>query len=63
MRRGEVVAEIHSVWGGLVDRVVAANDGIVVGKSTNPVCQTGDRILHLGVCEQSFQAKADDGHQ
>jgi predicted deacylase len=63
VRRGEVVAELHSVWGDLVDRVVAAHDGVVVGKSTNPVCASGDRILHLGVCEQSFEAKADDGHQ
>ncbi len=63
VKRGEVVAEIHSVWGDLVDSVVADRDAIVVGKSTNPVCNTGDRVLHLGVCEQRFEAKADDGHQ
>ena len=63
VRRGDVIAEIHSVWGDLVERIVATVDAIVVGKSTNPVCNTGDRLLHLGVCEQSFDAKADDGHQ
>ena len=63
VKRGEVVAVIHSVWGDLVDSVVAETDAIVVGKSTNPVCNTGDRVLHLGVCEQRFEAKADDGHQ
>ena len=63
VKRGEVVAEIHSVWGELVDSVCAETDAIVVGKSTNPVCNSGDRVLHLGVCEQRFEAKADDGHQ
>ncbi len=63
VKKGDVVAEVHSIWGELVDSVHASHDGIIVGKSTNPVCQTGDRILHLGVCEQSFPSKADDGHQ
>jgi hypothetical protein len=63
VKRGDVVAEIHNVWGELVDRIVVATDAIVVGKSTNPVCNTGDRLLHLGVCEQRFEEKADDGHQ
>ena len=63
VKRGDVVAEIHSVWGDLVDRVVVTTDAIVVGKSTNPVCNTGDRLLHLGVCEQRFEAGASDGHQ
>ena len=63
VKRGDVIAEVHSIWGALVDTVLASHDGIVVGKSTNPVCQTGDRILHLGVCEKSFPEKADDGHQ
>ncbi len=63
VKKGEVVAVVHSVWGDLVESVMAETDAIVVGKSTNPVCNTGDRVLHLGVCEQRFEAKADDGHQ
>ena len=63
VKRGEVVAEITSVWGDVVDRVVAPSDGIIVGKSTNPVCNTGDRILHLGVVDQFFLDKAADGHE
>ena len=63
VKRGEVVAEIHSVWGDIVDSVCAEVDAIVVGKSTNPVCNSGDRLLHLGVCEQRFEEKAEDGHQ
>ncbi len=63
VKRGQVIAEVHSIWGELVDTVCSSHDGIIVGKSTNPVCATGDRILHLGVCEHSFPAKASDGHE
>ena len=62
VRKGEVIAEIHSIWGALIDTVPSPADGIVVGKSTNPVCQSGDRILHIGVVEDSFSSVADDGH-
>jgi len=62
VREGEIVAEIFDLFGQLVDRYVAPEDGIVVGKSVNPVCQTGDRILHLGIVKASFPAVAHDGH-
>lgn len=62
VRKGDVIAEIHSVFGSLVDRIVAPQDAIVIGKSCNPVAETGDRILHLGVVEPSFPATAHDGH-
>jgi len=64
VRKGQVVAEVHSIWGELVDTVCSSHDGIIVGKSTNPVCSTGDRILHLGVCDTGgFPEKASDGHE
>jgi hypothetical protein len=50
------------VWGALIDAIPAPVDGVVVGKSTNPVCQSGDRIIHLGVVEDTFGKCADDGH-
>ena len=62
VRRGDVVAEIFSIFGALVDRVIAPCDGIVVGKSTNPVAQSGDRVLHLGIVEAVFPRVAQDGH-
>lgn len=62
VRRGEVVAEIFSVYGRLVDRILAPSDGVVVGKSQNPVTETGDRVVHLGIVEPAFPKKADDGH-
>jgi len=62
VRRGDVIAEVYSVFGQLEDRTLAPCDGIVVGKSTNPVVKSGDRVLHLGVVEGTFAKKADDGH-
>jgi hypothetical protein len=41
---------------------VAPCDGIIVGKNVDPVCSTGDRILHLGVVEDTFPVHVDDGH-
>eukprot|EP01138_Halocafeteria_seosinensis_P006223 gb/GECG01006364.1/.p1 GENE.gb/GECG01006364.1/~~gb/GECG01006364.1/.p1 ORF type:complete len:602 (+),score=69.41 gb/GECG01006364.1/:1-1806(+) len=62
VRNGEIIAEIRNIFGKLVDRYVAPNDGIVVGKSDNPVAQTGDRILHLGIVGETFPRHVDDGH-
>lgn len=63
VKEGEIVARIHNIFGDVVDEYEAPSSGIVVGKSVNPVCSSGDRILHLGVVTQSYAAVADDGHQ
>lgn len=48
VREGEVVARLHDLFGALVCEYRAPHDGVVVGKSTNPVAESGARILHLG---------------
>ena len=48
VKKGEVVAEITNIFGELADTIVAPWDGVVVAKSTNPVCSPGSRIIHLG---------------
>ena len=45
---GEVVAQQRNVFGEVVKEYHAPSDGIVIGKSVNPVTQTGGRILHWG---------------
>jgi predicted deacylase len=47
--RGQLVARITNPFGELLLDVEAPEDGIVIGKSTNPVAPTGSRIVHLGV--------------
>lgn len=56
VRAGDVVATMRDVFGSLKVEYRAPHDGIVIGKSVDPINQTGGRILHLGVVRES-----DDG--
>lgn len=49
VRKGQPIARVTNVFGDIVRQYEAPEDGIVVGKSINPVNQAGSRILHLGV--------------
>jgi len=43
------VARVRDIFGDLIEEYRAPEDGIVIGRSTHPVNQTGSRILHLGI--------------
>lgn len=43
-----VMAQQHSIFGEMICQYRAPFDGIVIGRSVNPVAQTGARILNLG---------------
>jgi predicted deacylase len=45
---GEVVARQRNVFGEMVREYTSPTDGWVLGKSSDPVAQTGTRIVHLG---------------
>ncbi|MCA8923190.1 MAG: succinylglutamate desuccinylase/aspartoacylase family protein [Planctomycetes bacterium] len=47
--RGQPVAQLLNEWGEVHRVYEAPEDGIVIGKATNPVASSGARILHLGV--------------
>ena len=47
--KGEKVAKLVDVFGATIKTYVAPESGIVIGKSINPISQTGARILHLGI--------------
>jgi predicted deacylase len=49
VRRGQVIARLTDIYGRTVRDYRAPEDGVVVGKSDNPVAHTGARILHLGI--------------
>lgn len=58
---GERVALLRNAFGDVIREYHAPEDGIVIGKSVNPVGQTGARILHLGVIapeDHGFQRRA-----
>ncbi|MEZ4883604.1 MAG: succinylglutamate desuccinylase/aspartoacylase family protein [Chitinophagales bacterium] len=48
VKQGELIATIRNIFGDVMQKYYAPNDGIVIGKSVSPVNQTGGRILHLG---------------
>ncbi len=47
--KGEIVARLRNAYGDVVREYAAPESGVVIGKSVNPVGQTGARILHLGI--------------
>ena len=63
VKKGEVIATLRNIFGDVVKEYQAPEDGIVIGKSANPVGQTGSRILHFGTIaeagEQPFLPRTD----
>ena len=49
VKKGQVIANLRNIFGDLIKEYVAPEDSIVIGKSVNPINQTGGRIVHLGV--------------
>jgi predicted deacylase len=45
---GDNIAIVRTVFGEVTKMIHAPEPGIVIGKSVNPVNQSGSRILHLG---------------
>ncbi|KAJ2595165.1 hypothetical protein GGF39_003935 [Coemansia sp. RSA 1721] len=62
VRAGDLIATVKNVFGDVEEEYYAPQDGVIVGKHVDPVCQTGNRILHLGVADGELQAIVDDGH-
>ncbi|MFT4661252.1 MAG: putative deacylase [Patiriisocius sp.] len=49
VKKGDTVAILRDVFGQKIKDFYAPEDGVVIGKSTSPVNQSGGRILHLGI--------------
>lgn len=49
VKKGVLIASIRDVFGTLIKEYYAPEAGIIIGKSTGPVNQTGGRIIHLGI--------------
>lgn len=52
VEKDEPIARVRNVFGDLIATYRAPEAGVVVGRSTNPICGTGSRILHLGIPEK-----------
>jgi uncharacterized protein len=57
VKADEVIALQRNIFGEVIAQYRAPHDGIVIGKSVNPVAQTGSRIVNLGAI-----ASASDIH-
>jgi predicted deacylase len=49
VKKGQKIAVVRDPFGSIIKEYFAPEDGIVIGKSSNPVNMNGGRILHLGV--------------
>ncbi len=49
--KGEKIAIVRNAFGEIIKEYVAPEDGIVIGKSSNPANMNGGRIIHLGILE------------
>ncbi|MEM6298953.1 MAG: succinylglutamate desuccinylase/aspartoacylase family protein [Bacteroidota bacterium] len=49
VKKGERIALIRDIFGEQIKEFFAPEDGIIIGRSVQPVNQTGGRIVHLGV--------------
>lgn len=49
VQKGMLVARIKDIFGNVQDESFAPCDGMVIGRSSNPVAMAGDRIIHWGV--------------
>lgn len=46
---GERIAVLKDPFGTVVAEYRAPEDGVVIGRSSNPVCHSGCRLIHLGI--------------
>lgn len=49
VEKGQPIARLRNIFGDTVKEYVAPEDGIIIGRSADPVAQTGARIVHLGI--------------
>ncbi|HMN89833.1 MAG TPA: succinylglutamate desuccinylase/aspartoacylase family protein [Saprospiraceae bacterium] len=60
LKKGDLIAEVRTIFGQVVQQYFAPEDGIVIGKSVNPINQTGSRILHLGLNPHEIPSISED---
>ncbi len=55
IKKGDLIANITDIFGSVIEEIVAPVNAVVVAKSTNPVCQVGSRVIHLGVIWHDYE--------
>ncbi|MBK8879486.1 MAG: succinylglutamate desuccinylase/aspartoacylase family protein [Haliscomenobacter sp.] len=57
VRQGQPIATLRNIFGDLIKEYYAPEDGLLIGKSSDPINQTGGRILYLGVLASDEEIK------
>ena len=52
VKKDQIVAVLRNPFGDILKKYPCPEDGVVIGKSSNPVNMHGGRILHLGIVEE-----------
>lgn len=60
VQQGELIARLRNPYGEVTREYLSPEDGIVIGRSVDPVAETGSRILHLGVVQGGADAVAEE---
>ena len=56
VKKGDILAEIGSPYGDVIDKVTAIRSGILIGQQNIPLVQEGEAMFHIAYFEE------DDGH-
>jgi len=49
VKKGEKIANVRNAFGEIIKDYYTPEDGIIIGKSSNPPNMSGGRIIHLGI--------------
>lgn len=53
VKQGDVIGILRNPFGAITKTYYAPQDGVVIGRSNNPVNRSGGRIIHLGIIDES----------
>ena len=52
LNKGDLIAVMRNPFGDILNHYYCPEDGIVIGKSSNPINMNGGRIIHLGILDE-----------
>lgn len=53
--KGQKIATIRDLFGKTIEEIKSPYDAVIVAKATNPVCDVGARVVHLGTIWKGFK--------
>lgn len=53
VNKGDLLAILKNPFGDIIEKYLAPEKGIIIGKSTNPANMTGGRIVHFGIIKKA----------